>query len=107
MPLLLLLRKSSLLLLFISPLCSKEFLFIFSFFFSFLSFSLFFFWGGGGGGGKIYRDGKRRDRQTEIETVNGCFTPSQPVRLYQGERRTKKEREIRMCEKGGGGGNKT
>ena len=69
--------------------------------------SSFFFFGGGGGGCKIYRDGKRRDRQTEIETVNGCFTPSQPVRLYQSERRTKKEREIRMCEKGGGGGNKT
>ena len=41
--------------------------------------------GGGGGGGRKKR-GKR-----ERERVNWCFTSSQPVQLYQGDREIERD----------------
>ena len=46
--------------------------------------------GGGGGGGRERERRRRRERGEEREEkkkkkVIWCFTPSQPLRLYQGE----------------------
>ena len=56
--------------------------------------------GGGWGGGGWEERERERERERENERVSWCFTPSQPVRLYQGEReREKREREREEREK--------
>ena len=36
---------------------------------------------------------RQTDRHRERERVNWCFTPSQPVRLYQGQTETDRDRQ--------------
>ena len=58
--------------------------------------------GGGGGGGKRDR-GRERERwgggvrERRVSKVNWCFTPSQPVRLYQGGKREESDRGWVVC----------